>query len=107
MATLIKLVDAGKVSFTIASQKIYPEMIKNAGKDPLKIAEELNLIQESDTDTIIPIVDEVLASLPGKVGEYKSGKKGLLGLFMGEVMKKSKGKADPKVASELLKERLD
>ena len=107
IGALIKLVDQGKVSFTIASQKIYPELIKNPEKEPLKIAEELNLIQESNTDTIIPIVDEVLAALPAKVVEYKSGKKGLMGLFMGEIMKRSKGKADPKVASELLKERLD
>ncbi len=107
IATLINLVDSGKISFSIASQKIYPELIKSPGEDPLKIAEEMNLIQESNSDTIIPIVEEVLASLPQKVNEYKSGKKGILGLFMGEIMKKSKGKADPKVASELLKERLD
>lgn len=107
IATIIKLIDAGTVSFSAASQKIYPAMIAHPGKDPLKIAEEMNLVQESNANTIIPIVEEVLASLPGKVGEYKSGKKGLLGLFMAEIMKKSKGKADPKVASELLKERLD
>lgn len=107
LGILIKLVESGKVNFSIASQKLCPEMIKSPGKDPLKIAEEMNLIQESNSDTIIPIVEEVLASLPAKVDEYKSGKKGLMGLFMGEVMKRSKGKADPKVASELLKERLD
>lgn len=107
VAALIKLVDDGKISFSIASQKIYPEMIKNPEKSPLNIAEGLNLVQESNSDTIIPIVEEVLAALPGKVKEYKSGKKGLMGLFMGEVMKKSKGKADPKVASELLREKLN
>ncbi len=107
IATLIKLVDSGSVNFSIASQKIYPAMIKAPGKDPRQIAEEMNLLQESNSATIIPIVDEVLASLPQKVSEYKSGKKGILGLFMGEIMKKSKGKADPKIASELLKERLD
>lgn len=107
IAALIHLVDEGKVNFSIASQKIYPEMIEHPAKSPLKIAEEMNLIQESNVNTIIPIIEEILASLPDKVQEYKNGKKGLMGLFMGEVMKKSKGKADPKVASELLRERLD
>lgn len=107
IAALIHLVDEGKVNFSVASQKIYPEMIENPAKSPLEIAEEMNLIQESNTNTIIPIVEEVLALLPDKVEEYKNGKKGLMGLFMGEIMKKSKGKADPKVASELLRERLD
>ena len=73
----------------------------------LKIAERLNLIQESDAGSLKPVVDEVLARFPEKVAEYKAGKKGLLGMFMGEVMKASKGKADPKVATELLKEVLD
>lgn len=107
IAALIHLVDEGKVNFSVASQKIYREMIENPAKSPLEIAEEMNLIQESNTNTIIPIVEEVLALLPDKVEEYKNGKKGLMGLFMGEIMKKSKGKADPKVASELLRERLD
>lgn len=107
LAELIQLVEDGKVSFSVASQKIYPEILNGAGQSPLQIAKDMNLIQQSDFDSIQPIIDEVLESLPQKVAEYKSGKKGLLGLFMGEVMKKSKGKADPRVASELLKERLD
>ena len=51
-------------------------------------------------------VDEILAAYPEKVIEYKAGKKGLLGLFMGEIMKKTKGKADPKLTSELLNKKL-
>src|SRR5690606_13483730 len=107
IAELIKIVDEGKVNFSTASQKVYPELIKTPDRPPLEIAEVMNLIQDSNTDSIIPIVEEVLASMPEKVSEYKDGKKGLMGLFMGEVMKKSKGKADPKVASELLRSKLD
>ena len=107
IAALISIVDEGKVNFSTASQKIFSELIKTPERAPLEIAESLNLIQDSDSDSIIPIVEEVLAAMPDKVAEYKTGKKGLMGLFMGEVMKKSKGKADPKVASELLRSKLD
>lgn len=66
------------------------------------IAEKNNLIQESDEGALLAIVREAVAKYPAKVAEYKSGKTGLVGMFMGEVMKLSKGKADPKVASELV-----
>lgn len=91
----------------MAAQKVYPVMLEGDNDSPLKIAEKLNLIQESDSGSLKPIVEEVLAKLPAKIAEYKAGKKGLMGLFMGEVMKASKGKADPKVATEILKELLD
>ncbi|MDN4164397.1 Asp-tRNA(Asn)/Glu-tRNA(Gln) amidotransferase subunit GatB [Cytophagales bacterium LB-30] len=107
LADLIALIDANKVSFSVASQKIYPELTKGTTKSALEIAEDLNLIQVGDQDFIQQVVDEVLAANPAKVQEYKDGKKGLLGMFMGEVMKKSKGKADPKLASELLAKSLD
>ena len=107
IAELIELVDSNKVSFTVASQKLYPLMLQQPEKKALQIAESENLLQESDQGTILPIIEEVVASWPDKVNEYKSGKKGLLGLFMGEVMKKSKGKADPKMANQLLREVLE
>lgn len=107
LAELIALVDAGKVSFTVASQKIYPELLKATGESSLAIAQRLNLIQESDEGSLKPIVESVLAENGPKVAEYKAGKKGLMGMFMGEVMKKSKGKADPKVATRILTELLE
>lgn len=73
----------------------------------MEIAQELNLIQDSNEDSIKPLIEEVLLQNAAKVKEYKSGKKGLMGMFMGQVMKKSKGKADPKVASKILTELLD
>lgn len=107
LAALIALIDEGKVSFSVASQNIYPELLKDSTKSSLEIAQELNLIQESDEGSLRPIVEQVLANNQAKVEEYRSGKKGLMGLFMGQVMKQSKGKADPKVASKLLSELLE
>jgi aspartyl-tRNA(Asn)/glutamyl-tRNA(Gln) amidotransferase subunit B len=107
LASLIALIDQGKVSFTAASQKIYPELVKSSGETPLEIAKRLNLIQESDAGSLRPIVEMVITENAAKVAEYRSGKKGLMGMFMGEVMKKSQGKADPKVATKLLTELLE
>jgi aspartyl-tRNA(Asn)/glutamyl-tRNA(Gln) amidotransferase subunit B len=106
VAQLIALVEEGQVSFSVASQKIYPELILNPTVTPLAIAQQLNLIQESDASYLVPLAKEVLLENPDKVKEFKSGKKGLLGLFMGELMKKSGGKADPKVASRIFSELL-
>lgn len=107
IADLISLVEEGKTSHTSASQKIFPELLKKPDQEPESLAKEMNLLQESDSGAIEPLVMEVLGKYPEKVNEYKAGKKGLLGLFMGEVMKASKGKADPKVATQLLKQKLD
>lgn len=107
IAALIELIEAGKVSNSAASQQIFPELIAQPDEDPLSIAQRLNLIQESNANTIEAIVDQVLERLADDVVRYRKGKKGLLGMFMGEVMKASGGKADPKVASSILKQKLD
>ena len=90
----------------MASQRVFPELLKSPNKTALEVAQQLNLIQESNQDAIIPIIDEVLKEFPLKVEEYKNGKKGIVGMFMGEVMKRSKGKADPKVANELITKKI-
>jgi aspartyl-tRNA(Asn)/glutamyl-tRNA(Gln) amidotransferase subunit B len=106
ISALIKLIDEGKLNFSVASAKIFPELLKTPGKDPGQIATDLNLLQQSDAGSIEPIIEKVLEKFADKVTEYKKGKKGLLSLFVGEVMKQSKGKADPKVTNELLLEKL-
>lgn len=106
LAGLITLVEDGKVSYTAASRKVFPELLKNPGSGALELAQRLNLIQESDQSSILPIIEDVIKEFPLKVEEYKSGKKGIVAMFMGEVMKRSKGKADPKVANALLAEKL-
>lgn len=106
MADLIALIDAGKVSYTVASQRLFPEVLKNPNRSALEVAQQLNLILDSSQDSLMPIIDEVIKEFPLKVEEYQNGKKGIISMFMGEVMKRSKGKADPKVANELLTQKL-
>ncbi len=107
IATLIQLVDDSKISNTVASQKLFPLLIEKSTKDPLTLAQENNWIQESNQDALQEFVQAALAKYPAKVEEYKNGKKGVLGLFMGEVMKMSQGKADPKVTNQLVREALE
>jgi aspartyl-tRNA(Asn)/glutamyl-tRNA(Gln) amidotransferase subunit B len=107
LGELIRLVDEGKINFSIASSRIFPEMIKQPDVDPESIATTLNLLQSSDSDEVAQWVKEALEKMPDKVAEYRKGKKGLLGLFVGEVKKISKGKADPKLTNELLLQKLD
>lgn len=107
IAEIIALIDDGKVSHSAAQQKIFPALIESPSSSVLSIAESLNLIQESNSDELQVWIDAAIAKFPEKIAEYKAGKVSLVGLFMGEVMKASKGKADPKVASALLKETLD
>lgn len=106
LAALINLIDEGKTNFSVASQKLFPVLVAEPEKTPLQIAEALNLLQSSDAGLIEDLILQVLNTLPEKVEEYKAGKKGLMGLFVGEVMKLSKGKADPKLTSKLLSEKL-
>jgi aspartyl-tRNA(Asn)/glutamyl-tRNA(Gln) amidotransferase subunit B len=103
---LIDLVDDNKVSNTVANQQIFITMLESKDAEAESIAIAANLIQESSSESIQPIIDEVLDEMADKVKDYKSGRKGLIGLFVGEVMKRSKGKADPKKTNELLKQTL-
>jgi aspartyl-tRNA(Asn)/glutamyl-tRNA(Gln) amidotransferase subunit B len=102
---LISLIEEGKVSNSVATQKIFPALI-DSKLSPEEIAKSNNWIQESDSGSLSTYIDQALAKFPEKVVEYKAGKKGLIGLFMGEVMKLSKGKADPKLTNKMLQEIL-
>jgi aspartyl-tRNA(Asn)/glutamyl-tRNA(Gln) amidotransferase subunit B len=104
---LIKLVEQDKLSFSAATSKVFPLLVKDPNADPSTEAAKLNLIMESNSDYIVPIADAVLLQFDSKVAEYKKGKKGLLALFVGEVIKRSKGKADPKVVNEILIQKLN
>ena len=107
LSVLIKIVEENKLSFSAASSKIFPLLIDNPDADPLNEAGKMNLLMESNTDYIQPIADAVLLQFEDKVKEYRKGKKGLLALFVGEVIKRSKGKADPKVVNEILNQKLN
>jgi aspartyl-tRNA(Asn)/glutamyl-tRNA(Gln) amidotransferase subunit B len=106
LAELIKLVEDGKVNFSIASSKILPVLV-NGNESPMAVAESMNLLQVSDTNELDAWIADALNSMPDKVAEYKKGKKGLIGLFVGEVKKQSKGKADPKIVTQLLEQKLN
>lgn len=107
IAELISLIDENKVSNSAAAQFLFPEMIANPSKNALELATKLDLIQNSNSNEIQNLINEVVSKFPDKVTEYKAGKLGLLGLFVGEVMKASKGKADPKLLNQLVKQTLE
>lgn len=81
-------------------------LMAESGDNPEKIVEEKGLVQVTDSDAIEAVIDEVLASAPDNVAAYKNGKQGLFGWFVGQVMKASKGKANPGIVNKLLKEKL-
>ncbi|HVV05049.1 MAG TPA: hypothetical protein VHC96_12550, partial [Puia sp.] len=107
LARLIQLVEEGRLSFSIASSRVFPVLLKDGSAEPLDIAVSLNVLQSSDTSEIAAWVEQALAKMPDKVTEYRKGKKGLIGLFVGEVKKLSKGKADPRLTNQLLLEKLE
>ena len=106
LATLISIVDDKRISNSVATSKVFPAML-SSNKTAEEIATENNWVQESDSDALGEYITQAIAKYPEKVAQYKGGKKGLIGLFMGEVMKLSKGQADPKLANQLLKTELE
>lgn len=107
LAELLQLIESGQVSYSVGMQRILPLLEEGDERHPEQIAKEENLFQESNSDQLRQWVEEALAAFPDKVEAYKNGKKGVLGLFMGEVMKRSKGKADPKLSNQLIQEILE
>ena len=106
IAELIHLVEEGKVSSTVASQNIFPALFSTE-ESPLQVAERLNLIQNSDEDALKGFILKVFELNPDEVTRYRGGEKQLTGFFMGQLMKVSQGKADPKLANGLLRQLLD
>jgi aspartyl-tRNA(Asn)/glutamyl-tRNA(Gln) amidotransferase subunit B len=107
VATLIKLIDDGSINFGIASQKIFPELIKNPGLDIDSYIRENSLQVETSSSQIDLLIQSALEKHAQKITEYKKGKKGLLSLFVGEVMKLSGGKVDAKLVTEKIIEKLN
>lgn len=107
LAALIQLIDSGKISSTVASQKIFPALIEKPSESPLSLAESMNLIQESDEGSLKGYIQQVIAENPTEVARYVAGEKQLTGFFMGKLMKVSGGKADPKQANSLMRKMLD
>ncbi len=104
LAEIIQLVDANTVN--TSTGKALLEKVETSGKSPAAIVEAEGLAQVSDVSAIQAVCAEVLADAPDQAAAYKAGKVGLMGFFVGQVMKKSRGKADPKLAKELLEKLL-
>ena len=104
LGALTGLIADNTISGKIAKD-VFAEMYAT-GKDPARIVDEKGLRQVTDTGAIEKIVDEVLAENPDNVAAYKGGKDKLFGFFVGAVMKKSQGKANPEIVNELLKNKL-
>jgi len=105
LAHLLKLIDAGTISGKIA-KTVFEEMCAT-GKTPEVIVEEKGLQQVTDEGEIGEVIDSVLAAHPSQVKDYRSGKEKLLGFFVGQVMKQTQGKANPKLVNEILREKLN
>jgi aspartyl-tRNA(Asn)/glutamyl-tRNA(Gln) amidotransferase subunit B len=106
LAELLELVEKEVISITLAKQQVFPEIYER-GNSPKRVIEEKGLIQESSEDLLRRFCEEVLKENPGEVERYKAGKKGLLGFFVGQVMKKTQGKANPKIVNKILIELLE
>lgn len=107
IAEIISMIESNEINNSIANQKVFPALIENPSLSAKEVAQQNNWIQESDSNALEGFIEQALAKFPDKVEAYKAGNKNLLGLFMGEVMKASKGKADPKMTNQLIRKKLD
>jgi len=105
LADMIGLIEKGSISNKIGKD-ILPELLEKGGS-PKALVEKEGLVQVSDPSVIEPLIDEVIAAHPDELEKYRGGKKKMLGFFVGQVMKKSKGKADPKLTNQLLQKKLN
>ncbi len=104
IAALIKMIDDETISTKIAKQ-VFEEMVQN-GENPMQIVESKGLVQISNPSVILPIIDEVIEKNPDNVAKYKAGNNKLFGFFVGQVLKATGGKANPKVVNELVEQKL-
>ncbi len=103
--SLVQLQDEGTISSS-AAKTVFAQMLET-GDDPARIVREQGLRQISSANALLPIIDEIMAANAGKVEQYRGGKTGLLGFFVGQVMRETRGAADPKAVNELVRKRLD
>ena len=105
LADLIKLIDEGKISKT-AGKEVFESMF-TTGEHPEKIVEEKGLSQISDTSALEKMISEIIDNNPKSVEDFASGKSQAAGFLMGQIMKASKGQANPKIAKQLLDAQLN
>ncbi|MEA3289961.1 MAG: glutamine--tRNA ligase/YqeY domain fusion protein [Campylobacterota bacterium] len=105
IASLVKMVDDETISSKIAKQ-VFEEMV-NSGEEPSKIVESKGLVQISDPNVILPIINEVIAKNSDNLEKFKAGNTKLIGFFVGQVLKATAGKGNPKVVNELVAQQLN
>ena len=101
------MIESGTLNASSANQRLFPALLERPTVPPAELAAELNLLQSADADFLVQLVEQALTKYPDKVQEYRKGKKGLIGFFMGEVMKMAGGKAEPQATTKLLQEQLN
>jgi len=102
---LVQIIDDGTISSKIAKDVF--EELSTTGKNPKQIVEEKGLVQISDPKIIAPIIDEIIQKNPANVEKFKAGNSKLLGFFVGQVLKNTGGKANPKIVNTLVLEKLN
>ncbi len=107
IADIIHLIESNTISHTAATSRLFPALISEPSADVESLANSLNIIQISDANELTEWVQQAIDKMPDKVLAYQKGKKGLIGLFMGEVKKISGGKADAQITLQLLEEKLN
>jgi aspartyl-tRNA(Asn)/glutamyl-tRNA(Gln) amidotransferase subunit B len=106
LAEIVELVENGTLTHNLAAHQLFPLTIQNLDKSPAQLVEEQGWLNAQSGDELVTWVQEAIAAYPDKVKEYQKGKKGLIALFIGEVMKKSRGTADPKRVNQVVSEEL-
>lgn len=106
IAEIIQLIDEGKISYGIAAQKVLPQLINKPETHIIEYIKDNDLFLQSRTDETDEWVNTAINKYSAKIPEYKKGKKGLISLFVGEAMKLSKGRADAKLITEKIIEKL-
>lgn len=103
---LIELIQSEQLSISVAYQKLVPAVLATPHLTPIQLATQLELFTSSDESSLETVIDEALQRYPDKVKEYQKGKKNLIGFFMGEIMRCTNGKAEPKRTQQLLQKKL-
>ncbi|WP_246141688.1 Asp-tRNA(Asn)/Glu-tRNA(Gln) amidotransferase subunit GatB [Phaeodactylibacter luteus] len=106
LARLLHMIEEGLISNTAAYQQLFPAMAEQPSTQPDELAKALNILQNSDEGALEAWIAQAIANNPDEAERYRKGKKALIGFFMGEVMKISRGKADPKATQALLRQKL-
>jgi len=107
MASLISAIKSGKLNHNAAKLYVFPTMLQEPQTSPLKLAKRLDILSDSNQDEIASYVETLILAHPEEAKRYRNGKKGLLGFFVGQVMKSFKGKANPKEVNQIVKSKLE